>query len=77
MPRSKSAVAKPVAAGAVWLTTAQLKARYGNVSHMFLERLMKRDPTFPRPTTFGSSFRFWLLSELEAWERACAAKKSA
>jgi predicted DNA-binding transcriptional regulator AlpA len=62
--------------GAVYLTAAQLRTRYGGVSHMWIERTMARDPTFPRPTTFGSMFRFWRLDEIEAWERA-SAKRSA
>jgi hypothetical protein len=59
-----------------FLAAAQLRARYGNVSHMWIERLLKRDASFPRPTTFGGSIlRFWRLDEVEAWERTSATKK--
>jgi predicted DNA-binding transcriptional regulator AlpA len=52
---------------------AQLRERYGDVSHMWIERRLKRDPTFPRPVKLGgSSLRMFDLDQLEQWERACA-----
>lgn len=77
MPRNTQ-IKTPAAAptGAVYLTAAQLRVRYGGVSHMFVERKLKNDPTFPRFVTFNSMHRFWRLDEIEAYERACA-KKSA
>lgn len=79
MPRKiQPILANDAPSGAVYLTAAQVRARYGGVSHMWIERLLKRAPDFPRPVTLGGSIlRFWRLSELETWERACAAKKSA
>jgi predicted DNA-binding transcriptional regulator AlpA len=57
----------------VYITTRQLRHRYGGVSHMWIERRMADDPNFPKPLYFGAR-RFWALAELEAWERATAAK---
>jgi hypothetical protein len=38
---------------------------------MWLERMLQRDPTFPRPKYFGR-WRFFKIEELVAWERAAA-----
>ena len=59
----------------VFLKTQQVQARYGGCSHMFIERRLKNDPTFPRPTFIGR-LRFWRLSDLEAWEAAQADRKA-
>jgi predicted DNA-binding transcriptional regulator AlpA len=58
----------------LYLRTRQVQARYGGCSHMFIERRLANDPTFPRPVYFGR-MRFWKLSELEKWEAAQAAYK--
>ena len=55
----------------VFLRTKQLRARYGNVSHMWVERRLAADSSFPKPIKMGR-LRFWKLSELEAWEAAHA-----
>lgn len=52
----------------VYLTARQLRDRWGGRSHMFIERLLKNDPTFPRPVRLGGAMRFWRLDEIEAWE---------
>jgi predicted DNA-binding transcriptional regulator AlpA len=52
-----------------YLTAKQLRGRYGNRSHMWIERRLTEDPNFPRPVYFGR-FRFWALDEIEQWERA-------
>jgi predicted DNA-binding transcriptional regulator AlpA len=55
-----------------YLTAAQLRARYGGVSHMWVVRRLRYDPTFPRPIKLGGSLiRMWALDEIEAWERSC------
>jgi hypothetical protein len=59
-----------------YLTAPQLRKRYGDVSHMWLERRLQNDPTFPRPHFFGR-FRFFAVDEIEAWERTCARAKGA
>ena len=60
---------------AIYITAPQVCARYGGVSHMWLERMLKRDKTFPRPSKFGR-LRFFKIDELVAWERKAAAKSS-
>jgi predicted DNA-binding transcriptional regulator AlpA len=60
----------------VYLTAAQLRERYGGVSHMWIERRLKSDPAFPRPKKFGgSALRMFALDEIEAYERACSIKE--
>jgi hypothetical protein len=40
------------------------------MSHVWLAKKILSDPTFPRPLTFGSSsFRYFRLADVEAWER--------
>lgn len=56
-----------------FLTSAQVRARYGNVSHMWLERRAKDGSGFPASVKFGR-LRFWKLAELQAWELAQAEK---
>jgi hypothetical protein len=58
--------------GAIYIGAAQLRARYGGVSHMWIERKLQGDPAFPRPKYFGR-LRFWAVAELEAYERGAEA----
>ena len=51
---------------ALFLKARQVRARYGDVSHMWLVRRQK-DAGFPSPTILGG-IRFWKLSDLERWE---------
>lgn len=60
----------------VYLSAPQVCDRYGGRSHMWLERMLERDNTFPRPTKFGR-WRFFKIAELVDWERAAAAKSHA
>ena len=58
-----------------FLGIRQLRERYGGRSHMFVERLIKNDPSFPRPIKIAPgtmSHRMWDEDALEAWERAKA-----
>ena len=55
---------------AEYLTAAQLMARYGGVSHMWILRRMAKDG-FPKPVYFGR-LRFWHRAEIEQWERSKA-----
>jgi predicted DNA-binding transcriptional regulator AlpA len=58
-----------------FLTAAQLRERYGNVSHMWIERRLQRDPNFPRPIKLGgSSIRLWDVEAIEAYERAAVSR---
>jgi len=45
------------------------------MSHMWLQRVLKRDASFPRPTYLGR-LRFFKITDLETWERASAPKAS-
>jgi predicted DNA-binding transcriptional regulator AlpA len=54
-----------------YATAAQLRVRYGGRSQMWIYRRLKSDPDFPRPRKFGR-LRFWLLSEIEDYERSRA-----
>ncbi|MDI3564937.1 hypothetical protein [Bradyrhizobium sp. Arg816] len=56
------------------IPTSQLRARYGGVSHMWVERRLKDDPAFPRPLYIAKR-RFWRLGELATWERSVAARR--
>jgi len=62
--------------GTVFITAPQVCERYGGVSHMWLERMLQKDATFPRPHKFGR-LRFFKVTDLVAWERAAAAKSRA
>jgi len=53
-----------------YLTTKQLRQRWGGCSHMLIERRLKSDPDFPRPVQFGKRWRLWPLDKVEAYERA-------
>lgn len=55
-----------------FLRAADVRARYGGVSDMWIwRRINASESNFPKPTYFGRN-RFWKLSELEDWERRCA-----
>ena len=51
----------------LFLKARQVRARYGDVSHMWLVR-RQTDSGFPSPTIFGG-IRFWKMSDLERWEK--------
>src|SRR5262245_26005409 len=53
-----------------FLSAAQVRARYGGVSDMWLSRRLRDDSGFPSPMVIEGR-RFWKLSDLVAWERAC------
>ena len=50
----------------------QLQARWGNCSHMTVERRMDADPNFPRPILLGpmARVRLWDEEQIEKYERA-------
>jgi predicted DNA-binding transcriptional regulator AlpA len=52
-----------------WVSARQLRKRYGDRSHMWVERRLKNDADFPRPIKIGR-LRFWDLDQLEAYERS-------
>jgi hypothetical protein len=51
-----------------YLTSRQLRDRYGGRSHMWISRRLKADPKFPRPKYFGR-YQYFDLDEIEAYER--------
>jgi predicted DNA-binding transcriptional regulator AlpA len=53
---------------AVYLTSQQTHARYGR-REPWAYRRCKTDPTFPKPIYIAGR-KYWLLSELEAYEAA-------
>jgi hypothetical protein len=57
-----------------YLTSAQLRERYGDRSEMWLTRIMRSDPAFPRYIVIGR-YRFWDLANIEAYERDVAARR--
>jgi hypothetical protein len=59
-----------------YVSSKQLRTRYGGRSHMWIERLLKADPDFPKPIYIGR-LRFWKLPELETWERTKATGREA
>lgn len=52
---------------AEYLSAAQVKARYGGVSDMWLHRKLANHG-FPQPRTFGTAARYWRVIDLDAWE---------
>jgi predicted DNA-binding transcriptional regulator AlpA len=59
-----------------YITQPQLRVRYGGRSLGWFERLIARDPSFPKPVVLGARHRLWSLSEIESWERQRAAARS-
>jgi hypothetical protein len=57
-----------------YLTSTQIRERYGNRSEMWLERILKTDDAFPRPIRIGR-YRYWDLAKLETYEREVAANR--
>jgi len=53
----------------IYVKMGDIRARYG-VSHMWVERRLKDDKTFPRPALVVGKRRFWLVTDLVKWERS-------
>jgi hypothetical protein len=51
-----------------------LRRRYG-VSHMWPERQLERDDSFPKPF-YVAGRRFWRVDELIAWEATLSRERS-
>ena len=60
-----------------FLSSKQVRARYGDRSKMWLVRRLKKDPKFPRPTKLGGRDLLFDEAELEKYERECAAREAA
>jgi hypothetical protein len=53
------------------IPAGKVRQRYGDVSHMWIERRLKDGSGFPKPRYIGR-LRFWQLADLEKWERSLA-----
>lgn len=62
-------------AKAKYMTTAQLRARWGNCSQMTIERKIKNDKNFPRSHNF-LRIRMFDIAEIEEYERTAARERS-
>ena len=51
----------------MYFADKELAARFG-VSRQTIWRLLKSDPSFPKPFRLTAGCTRWLLSEIEAWE---------
>lgn len=52
------------------LTSAQVRARYGNICDMTLSRWVKdAELGFPKPEPIRSR-KYWSAAELDAWDKA-------
>jgi predicted DNA-binding transcriptional regulator AlpA len=58
------------------IPAAQVRARYGGCSDMWIWRRLKCDPDFPRPV-YISKRRYWRLGDLATWERTLACRSVA
>lgn len=56
-----------------YLRAAQVKARYGGVSDMWITRRL-RDDDFPAPVFFGTKERFFAADALDQWDRVMIAR---
>jgi len=63
--------------GELYITGPQLRERFGGRSDVWLWRLL-RDPrvNFPKPIKLRQ-WRYWRLSDIEAWEASRAAESEA
>ncbi len=62
-------------ADTIWLRAPDIRQRY-RVSDMWIDRRLKDDSGFPKPSRFGRH-RFWRLADLEAWEQSREAQPDA
>jgi hypothetical protein len=51
-----------------YLSTRQVRQRYGDASEMWVWRRLNDGSRFPQPTLIAGR-RFWRLSDLVQWER--------
>jgi hypothetical protein len=59
-----------------YLTVKMLRARWGDCSHMLIERKLRDDPTFPQYIKVGKA-RLFDEEDIESYERAAACRTSA
>lgn len=63
----------PTAKPKTYLRAAQVRARYGDCSDMWITR-KTREAGFPLPIFLGSRDRFWRAEDLDAWDTQTIAK---
>lgn len=59
-----------------YLSTKQLRERWGNCSHMLIVRRIQDDPSMPRPIKIGKRVNFFDLEEIEQYERSRVIRSS-
>jgi hypothetical protein len=65
----------PIPVDAKWMTSNQLRARYGNRSHMWVVRNLKNNPDFPKPSRQGRLLIF-SVAEFDEYDRLLLSKRS-
>jgi predicted DNA-binding transcriptional regulator AlpA len=68
--------AKPIPAGAVWMTAKQVCDRYGGRSEMWLWREIKDNPNFPKPR-FHGRLRIFSVVEFDNYDKKLPTAKPA
>jgi predicted DNA-binding transcriptional regulator AlpA len=59
----------------VYLTAKQLRTRFGGISDMTIFRWLRDEQLqFPQPMVLNAR-RYWLLSDIQAWEQKHATGK--
>jgi hypothetical protein len=66
---------KPITADTKWMSSVQLRQRYGGKSHMWIVRKLKNDPNFPRPVYDGRMQQF-SVAEFDAYDRLLLSRRS-
>ena len=72
-PPPRQRETRPPDPHAKYATASQVRLRYGGRSEMWLYRILKHDPDFPRFIKIGR-FRFFDIAQLETYEARRAAK---
>jgi hypothetical protein len=62
---------KPIPVDAVWITSKQLRARYGNLSEMWLWRKLRDDADFPQPR-YNGHLKLFSVAALDAYDKKMA-----
>lgn len=65
---------KPIPQDALWLTSKQVRNRYGGKSEMWLWNMVKNDPHFPKPAYQGR-MQIYSVQELDEYDRLLISKR--
>jgi hypothetical protein len=66
---------KPIPVDAKWMSSIQLRARYGGKSHMWIVRNLKNNPDFPKPSYQGR-MQIFSVAEFDDYDRLLVLKRS-